>query len=196
MKLDDINTDFRVIVAARMTGDWTAVNESSLSRAYRHVKSGQFAIITNHRGSNTPQENREGFYELKHELFDTGYGAITLLGHWRECQDPSVSYDECPPDKLKDVTEPSLFVPRLPLDLAMRYCGRYDQDAFVYAGPETKGQVHLCFRDGSTKSIGDFHPGRIAQAYSSMDKKGRTFVFEWVVQGHAEALIEQTLKRG
>lgn len=191
MKLTNISHDFRIILSAKAAGDWQTVNESSLSRAYQHTRNGQFGILTNHRAGRTPDENRAGFYELKDALRARGLGGIVLIGHWQECQDPTIPYDQCPKDQLRDVTEPSLFVPNIDLATLRSLATKYDQDAAVYAGPETKGEVVLVFRDGTLQPIGQFHPNKIAQAYSELPgKKGKTFVFEYKSQGHVEALIE------
>lgn len=196
MKISDVNTDFNVISFAKSTRDWQTVNESSLNRAYQHAKNGHFGIITNYRAGRTPAENRAGFSELKARLRQIGLGPIVLLGHWRECQDPTIPYDECPPEQLKDVIEPSLFVPNIDFGTITKLASDYDQDAAVYAGPETGGEVMLMSRDGSMHPIGSFHPNKISRAYSELPgKKGKTFVFEYIVQSHIEALIEQNLKK-
>ncbi len=196
MKLDSINSDFRIILDAKARGDWAAVNESSLSRAYQHVKNGKFGILTNHRAGRSPAENRTGFYQLKDALRSHGLGGIVLQGHWLECQDPNIPYDQCPKDLLRDVAEPSLFVPNIGYDLIISLGKKYDQDAVVYCGPESGGKVTLIFKDGGILPIGDFQPNKIAQAYSKLPgKDGKTFVFEYVVQGHVEGLIAEKTRK-
>lgn len=194
MKLVALTADFRAVLEAKRRGDFKLLNEVSLARAYGHVRNGQFAILTNHRAGQTPMANRDGFYQLKQDLVQLGCGPIVLWGRWQECQDPQIPYQECPPELIRDVSEPSLFVPNLDLETASHYAGLYDQDAFVYCGPETDGKVNLVYRDGSRTSIGDFHPDKIAQAYSQL-KNGRSFVFEYVAQSHTEVLIELAASR-
>ncbi len=190
MKLNDINTDFRHILVAKAKGDWPTVNETSLARAHKHVSNGHFGILTSYRAGKTPAENQATFAELKHTVRAAGYGFITLLGHWQECQDPTIPYEEAPPDLIKDVVEPSLFVPNIDFELLTSLSGKYDQDAAVYCGKETDNQVYLVFKNGDKQSLGTFHPGRIARAYSKLPKhKNRTFVFEYVAQTHLETTI-------
>ena len=105
----------------------------------------------------------------------------------------SLPYDKCPVGQKKDAVEPSLFVPGMKLDHAVKLAKKYNQDAIVYSGPETKGETHLVFQDGSTKPVGKFHAGRIAQAYSQI--KGGSFTFEgWelVAQDRLEELVERS----
>lgn len=200
---NDNYIDFRVILAAKARGDWKTVNEASLARAYQHCKNGHFGIITNHRYDNSPETNRSGFYELKQTLLDHGYGGTVLLGHWRECRDPNIPYDECPEDQLADVSEPSLFVPNVDAKLLHELGMKYNQDAVIYAGPETDGNVVTLHRDGSIKSLGKFNPNKIAKAYSELlplprkspvkgrlQRNQRTFVFEHRAQSFMESLIE------
>lgn len=196
MQLSHINTDFRLILAAKTAKDWPTLNEISLARAYQHTASGQFGILTNHRAGNSPEVNRTGFYNLKAVLRHRNLGGIVLLGHWQECQDPNLPYDDCPAELKKDIAEPSLFVPNIDLATIQMLGREYDQDAIVYCGPETQNQVVLVFKDGSQQPIGRFHPNRIAQAYSELyGRKGRTFVFEWVAQNWSETMIETAARR-
>lgn len=101
-------------------------------------------------------------------------------------------YGKCPKENLKASAEPSLFVPGITKDHILKLAKKYEQDAVVYAGPETKGKVHVLFQDGTTLPIGDFHPNKIAQAYSTVRGKNFTFEgFSMPAQGYMETLIEQ-----
>lgn len=188
---------FREVLEAKADGCPVLLNEVSLSRVYRHVTKGEpWAIITSWRAGLSPAENRKRLGQLQGQIRSLGLGFFKLMGHWRECQDDSIPYKDCPPDQLVDAVEPSLFVPGLKQRDAVRLMARYDQDAIVYAGPETDGKVSLLYRQGGQDLIGTFHPGRIAQAYSRL--KGRTFTFEgfeYVAQGHVEAMVEQVFWR-
>jgi len=195
MKLNEITHDFKEIHEAVLKKNWPLVNESSLSRAYAHTQNGQFGIITNSRAGNTPEENKRGFYELKSALRQNNLGGIVLLGHWQECSDPNIPYDQCPANLLTDVAEYSLFVPKVSFKLIKHLIAKYNQDAAIYCGPETNNIVNLIFRDGSTQPIGKFSPQKISQAYSEIHgKKGATFVFEWIAQSYIEKLITEKLK--
>lgn len=186
-------SDFLDILKARARGDWTAVNEASLGRVYKHYEKASegkqsFTILTAYRGARTPAENRAQQKKLEGDLRGLGLGFSKLKGHWQECQDPNINYGDCPKALLKDTAEPSLFVVGLARKDAERLQKKYEQDAIVYAGPDTEGKVVLIYNDGTQKEIGEFSPHQVAQAYSRV--KGVAFAFEYVAQSYAEALIE------
>ncbi len=54
---------------------------------------------------------------------------------------------------------------------------KYNQDAVVYGGKDTKGNAHLIFREGGDENIGKFHPNQTAQAFSKFKNKEKTFLF-------------------
>jgi len=192
MKLSSIT--FQDVRAAKRSGDPFVLNEVSLSRVYQHTKNGQFGIVTNYRVGRTPEDNRRGFQELRAHLRSLNLGGIVLLGHWQECQDSSIPYEQCQPDLKTDAVEPSLFIPNITLDVLNSIVDKYDQDAAVYAGPETDGKVALIFRGGGTQILGDFQPNRVSRAYSELrGGKGRTFVFEYIAQNQTESLIAEKL---
>ena len=115
---------------------------------------------------------------MKASIRGSNLGFFKLKGHWRE-------------EGSEEVTpEPSLFVPGISLKRAHKLGNKFNQDAIVYSGPETKGKVALIFKSGTKQVIGKFHPQKIAQFYSSV--RGKTFVFEgfeYVPQTAVEALI-------
>jgi len=183
---------FQAVLAAR--GDLDALNEASLSRVYQHVKKAKkksFGILTSWRAGNSKRENLADFKRLAGEVRSLGLGFFKLIGHWKECQDPTVDYAKCPPDQLQDTKEPALFVPGISLKDVKRLGAKYEQDAVVYGGPDTDGKVMLIPRGGSMSSLGSFSPNKIAQAYSRV--RGRPFTFEYVTQSWGESMIEQTL---
>lgn len=170
------------------------LNEASLGRVYQHtVRSGEksYGILTSWRSTNNKATNLKNFAELQHTLGSLGLGFFKMKGHWQECQDPNVSYDECPPEELVDSAEPSLFVPGISRTQIEKLMNKYKQDAIIYSGPETEGNVTLIFRSGAEQNLGKFSPGKIAQAYSSV--KGRNFIFEYVAQTWSEKLIKSLL---
>jgi hypothetical protein len=182
------------IIKARQKEDMDDLNEASLGRVYQHYKKSPekgFGIITAWRAGNTKKQNIELFKKLQNEIRSNGLGFFKLEGHWVECQDNNVPYDECPQTELVASIEPAIFVPGIDEALMKKLTKKYDQDASVYAGPETKGKMHLVFRDGKSQDIGKFHPGKIAQAYSKI--RGKTFTFEgfeYKPQTWTEKLVE------
>lgn len=179
------------ILKAKAAGDWEAVNEASLGRVWQHVQQAgekAFTILTSWRAGFSKAKNLALFKQLEGEVRGLGLGYFKLLGHWRECQDSSIPYDKCPKEQLVDSDEPALFVPGLKLKDAQRLRAKYEQDAVVYAGPETEGEVVL-LKSGSTQKIGAFSPNKISQAYSRL--RGRSFTFEYLAQSWSEKLLEQ-----
>jgi hypothetical protein len=188
-------TTFEEVLQARRNP--VRLNEASLSRVYQHVqKAGDkgFGIVTSWRAGKVKAQNLRDFKKLKGEVRSMGLGFFKLIGNWRECQDPDVAYDDCPESELESSKEPALFIPGIDQAQIKQLMKKYSQDAVVYAGPETKGDVVLLLRGGSPTKIGKFSPGRIAQAYSRV--RGRAFAFEgfeYPAQSWAEKLIEQSL---
>ena len=184
------------VVEAKLADDRERLNEVSLGRVYQHVSKSDFqsmAIITAFRAGNTKKENLALNKKLGSELRSAGHGFFKLNGAWRECQNPDVAYKDCPEEDKIEVAEPGFGVVGIKKDVVARLVKKYGQDAAIYLGPETKGNAILIFKNGSEQVIGKFKPQKIAQAYSRV--KGKTFVFEWVVQSHTDALIEQSLTR-
>jgi hypothetical protein len=155
------------------------LDEASLARAYQHVvekKVPSWGMLTAYRYANTKKENQAANKALEADLRGKGYGFFKVEGHWQECQDSSLNYVDCPKDKLQDSIEVSLFVPAMTKEDAKSLCKKYEQDAVIYGGKETKGDAHLIFKNGSEDNIGKFQPGKVEQAYSKF-KGGKTFVF-------------------
>lgn len=181
---------------AKRSGDRERLNEASLGRVYQHVMKADvksLGIITAFRGKNTGKENAALNKKLGAEIRSAGHGFFRLRGHWRECQDKKVAYKDCPEKDLIDVVELSYGVVGISKELIAKLGRKYNQDSVVYLGPDTGGKAILIFKTGTEEKIGSFHPQKIAQAYSRV--KGKTFIFEWVVQSFSDALIEQVLTR-
>lgn len=157
------------------------LDEASLGRVYQHV-TGQkgitsWGMITAYRSTNSKKDNIKVNKQLQSDIRSENLGYFEVEGHWRECQDPNVAYEDCPDSKLKDSIEVSLFVPGISKDTISKLCKKYNQDAVVYSGKDTEGKVVLIFRNGSTQVIGSkFEPNKVAQAYSVV--KNRSFLFK------------------
>ncbi len=179
------DTSFKSVILAR--GNRTDLNEASLGRVYQHLQaanSKSFAILTSWRQGMSDRENRKNFAALQGKIRGAGLGFFKLVGHWKE------------EGQEEATAEPSLFVPEISKALAEKLGAAYNQDAVIYGGSETQGLVTLIFKGGGEQSIGKFHPGRIAQAYSSL--RGKTFTFEgfeYPAQTFVEGLIERETTR-
>ena len=156
------------------------LDEVSLGRVYQHVAANKnvksWGMVTAFRSLNTPKQNRELNKELEAQIRAKKLGFFKVEGYWRECQDSDVAYADCPQEKLKDSIETTFFIPNISMKDVHKFGKQYNQDSVLYGGPETKGNAHLIWRDGSQDNVGKFHPNIIQQAYSKM-KGGRTFGF-------------------
>lgn len=156
------------------------IDESSLSRIYQHVEANpnrSWGTLSAQRYAYSKKENQQRTDALKKELRQRGYGFIPLEGHWRECQDPNMPYDQCPEDKLVDSVEMSFFVPNISRDELKELGNQFEQDATIYGGPDTNNQAELVGKEGETiVSLGRFKPNTMAQAFSRL-KNGRPYVF-------------------
>ena len=168
-----------VLAAARMGSSEQTL--ASLGRIYQHyLASGQksYAILTSWRSDLAEPVNLENVERLKQMIRSAQLGFSKLLGKWKN-------------DKDEIVSEPSFFIPGISLELAKKIQEKFNQDAIVYAGPETEGKVFLYSRDGSTMDLGKFHPTRIGDIFSEI--KGKSFTFAGVAMGFMDALSGKTL---
>lgn len=189
---------YRDILNAALKGH-KALNEASLGRVLQHIQrmdQKSWGILSAHRAeyrTSNPQVNIQNDKALQGYLRGQQLGFFRLVGIWKECQDASIPYSTCPEEKKVEVREPSLFVPGLTLDQLRSLLVKYQQDAGVYGGPETKGKVWLIFKDGGHESIGEFSPSKIGGAYSRV--KGKPFVFEWQAQSYVDGVIRENWLR-
>lgn len=156
------------------------LDEASLGRVLQHIQGKKnvknWGMMTAYRYSNTPNQNKKLNKQLEGELRSKGYGFFKVEGHWVECQDGNLSYNDCPPNLLKDAIEESLFIPNVSAKDIHKLGKKYGQDAVIFGGEQTKGNATLIFKDGKVENIGKFSPNKIQQAYSKL-KGGKTFVF-------------------
>ena len=157
------------------------LTEASLGRVLQHIKGKKnvtsWGVITAYRYGNTPAENKLANKKLAEQIRAKNLGFFEMEGHWQECQDSTLNYVDCPKDKLQDSIEESLFVPGITKEHSAKLCKKYEQDAVIYGGKDTDGDAHLLFKNGGEENIGEFQPGKVAQAYSKL-KGGKSFVFQ------------------
>ena len=156
------------------------LDEASLGRVLQHVQGKKnvknWGMMTAYRYANTQNQNKTLNKKLEGELRKMGHGFFKVEGHWVECQDGNLSYEDCPKNLLKDAIEESLFVPNISAKEIHKLGKKYGQDAVIFGGEQTKGNATLIFKDGKVENIGKFSPNKIQQAYSKL-KGGKTFVF-------------------
>jgi hypothetical protein len=156
------------------------IDEASLSRVYQHVsghpKVKSWGMMSGYRNANTKEQNRATNQQLEKDLRAMNLGFFKVEGHWKECQDSSVSWNDCPPDKLKDSVEESFFIPNISNEQLLKLTQKYNQDSAVYGDKENPGEAFLLFKNGSTENLGKFNANKVATAYSQM-KGDRSFLF-------------------
>lgn len=156
------------------------IDEASLSRVFQHVsghpKVRSWGMMSGFRASNTKGQNLKANEALAEDLRSMNLGFFKVEGHWKECQDSSLSWTECPPDKLKDTIEESFFIPNIKEEQLLSLTKKYNQDAAVYGDSESKGEAKLLFKNGEKESIGKFNANKVSNAYSKM-KGNRSFLF-------------------
>jgi len=163
--------------------------------------SNPFAIITAYRKLNAIGSPRAGLprtrsenilynRELRGSLNSLKLGVNQLIGHWQECQDSSIPYQECPSEMKVDVIERSYFVPKddkLSQDefekLMISLGNKYKQDAIILSdGTEVKAVYMSGGQDIIGAKIG---LNKIAQGYSQhVLKQNIPFRFEGFEQFH------------
>ena len=147
------------------------LNESSLGRIYQHIQKQNiksWCILTSYRDVNSPTENKKIFQQLKQKIRGFNLGFIELEG---------VGQEEDETGKVRQVKEPSLFIPKITKKQAQKLSDTYDQWGFIYSGEEVKDKIALISKDGN-EYIGSFHANKIAKFFSKIKK--RPFTFESV----------------
>lgn len=150
---------------------------ASLGRIYQHyLASGDksFCIMTSWKGSYSKEVNLKNLEKFKQLLRSNQLGFMEMKGKWKNDRDEIES-------------EPSFFIPRISLSLAKKLQEEFDQDAIVYAGPETEGKVFLYLSDGSGQDLGKFHPKKIGDVFSEI--RGKPFTFAGVALGFLDAVL-------
>jgi len=163
------------------------LSEAGLARVLtREGKATDMALLTAFRGEHSYEENMRRNRELETELNMRKMGAYHLIGHWQECEDTTVPYEQCPKSKLRDTVERSFMVIK-PEDMTreyfqsivMEYVKRYDQDAALIK----EGMYYYIYdRTGAKYKVADHRRFGISKAYSQFVRKRNVpFVFEGVL---------------
>ena len=157
------------------------MNESSLSRIWRHTQDHTTGAITTFRDDRSKQENKKNNRELKGYLRNKGYGVTSVDGNYIE------NYGTV---NAKEVTEPSFFVVDLKdtgnLEKDLRMLGaKYDQDSVLIVPKGGKGAYLIgtsnredAFPSKNKKEVvGNSKMGKVAGEFLSRIR-GREFAFE------------------
>lgn len=159
------------------------VLEASLTRMMKLAKTGEFAIISASRITNSPTQNRTNNQELVHHLNSLKLDVHSLIGHWQECQDPDISYEDCPEELKQEAIEQSYFV-ACPEGMDTKdfehalfgLCKVYQQDAIILG---IEGIAYVALPTGELISQGGLSMNKLGQVYSQhIKKKNVPFVFE------------------
>jgi hypothetical protein len=165
------------------------LTEAGLSRLLNQIKNKDFFIITAFRGEFDKKQNIQRNKQLRSELNSKKMGPYQLIGHWRECKDSEIDYNDCPENMLVDVIERSYLVTRPESmdfkdfkDFVQKLTSKFNQDASIIS---IEYNIYLMFKNGSLDKIGSgVTLNKINQAYSQYIKKQNIpFVFEVEVPG-------------
>ena len=164
------------------------LNEASLGRVYTHTQAqkGSWSILTSWRQEfveTDPDRNYKNLKDLKRWLKLWSY--FPLVGHGQEDDKEG---------KIISVSEPSFFVAGIPLKDALEIAKHFKQYGIIYNGPEPEigGDICLVKQNGTVeKRMQTFHPGKIADFYSSI--RGRPFIFESIAVGWMEGYGRQEI---
>jgi hypothetical protein len=160
------------------------LTEAGLSRLLNQIKTKDFFIITAFRSEFDKAKNIQRNRKLRSDLNSEKMGPYQLIGHWRECQDSEIDYNDCPENMLVDVVERSYLATRpesMDLtefkELVRTLTKRYNQDASIIS---IDNIIYLMYKDGNMDKIGSgVTLNKISQAYSQHVKKQNIpFVFE------------------
>lgn len=160
-----------------------ALDESSLSRIWKHVQDHQAGAISGYRDENSRTENKQNNREIKAYLMRKGYGVTSVQGNYIE---------NFGSDNQREVGEPSFFVVDLQdngrLEYHLAALGqRFDQDSVLIVPQGGKGAYLLgtSKRDdafpsyGNKEVVGRSRFGKVAGEFLSRIR-GREFAFESV----------------
>lgn len=163
-----------------MTRKIYRITEASLSRIWQHITSHDkvksWGLISAYRAANSKKDNISVNKKLEQDIRSLNLGFFKVEGHWRECQDPNISWKDCPPNKLKDATEETFFIPNIKKDSLLNLTKKYNQDAAVYGDNSDPNVAKLLFKNGEMDSLGKFNANKVQQGYSKL-RKGSTFAF-------------------
>ena len=172
------------------------ISEAGLSRLLTKYDNGRgtFGIITAYRYKNnfgkvlTKKEKIILNRKLRNELNHMNLGVYQLVGHWRECSDPDIEYDDCSKNMIVDVIERSYFVSKSVSltddefeNLMLKLTKKYDQDASLLY---RDGESYTLYKTGRKDPKGkNLSLGKISQAYSQhVGKMNTPFTFEGIEQ--------------
>lgn len=139
------------------------LQELSISRLYQKFSGGavdSFAVLSACHSTADAAANNRDTESLRGDL--AGWGYSLLAGYWQ------------------GVREYSFWIDNISFNDALHLCSKYDQTAFIYAGPESGGKVTEFSQSGSPSRVfTTFHPDDLTDAYSRW--RNRPFRFE---EGH------------
>lgn len=123
------------------------LEESSLSRIWQHVtdEGRSFAVISSGRGDYSWDENVARLDVMKVIARKWGYGFIETIGGYKEEE-----------GGVETVEEPSLFIPEISIDEAVRIGGYFRQESIIYKDSDFFGMIGSSSFQGEGTIIQNF----------------------------------------
>lgn len=161
------------------------ITEAGFSRVLGKIKKSEsFVIITAYRNEYDKKENIKRNRDLRNDFNKKKMGVYQLVGHWKECQDSEVEYEDCPKNKIVDVIERSYLAVK-PEDVkdnefknfVVSLVRKFNQDGALL---KINNYYNVIDRNGKTFKVGEnLSLNKLSQAYSQFVKKMNVpFVFE------------------
>lgn len=151
------------------------IYEASLSRVWQHAQGDRdFAIISASRGKFSTETNNARNKKMAGMFKNAGWGYFWVDGFWIE--------NEGTPQEIH-VKENSLFVisnGKSDFENYIKACAElFNQDGYII---KNKNGIFLVLLNENKRiNIGQFHPDKVAQAYTKLHGRGgRTFVLEGI----------------
>jgi len=144
------------------------------------------ALLTAYRQLIPPKENKRRNKQLLGKMNARGMGPYVLIGHWQECQDNAIPYEDCPEDMMLDAVEEAFMI------IKPDAMSRADFHAFILAAVikynqncalvKQDGFYYIYDQKGVFSKVGSSRKFGLSQAYSQHIKKmDIPFVFEGVL---------------
>ena len=160
---------------------YSYLNETSLSRIKHHSEHSSLAMLTAHRGENTPEQNHKANQSLEHELRSKNYGITHIHGHYVENKGEKNE---------KKVHEHSfLVVPKKgtnpkEFENHIKSLGQtHKQDSVLIKHPSENAHLHgtnphgTWIKNNEKLDVGKFHANKPSDYMSKLKNPNKSFTF-------------------
>jgi len=183
------------IASSYFKGDLESVSEMSLlsmwSRSISGPNEASFGLITSWHHQLSLEENIPILDEFSQILKSWHHSFYRLYAYWQTSSGDLVSGNgHGVLEKREDVyRELLLFIPWISMQQLVIVGEEFDQNGWIYSGPQSGGHVWSIFRNGSEQSFGVFSTQSVTEAYSRIRKFNYQFLgFRMPPQGFLDGI--------